>query len=62
MARFLLWNVQRKALDNLILEAVARERIDAVLLVEYDETNATVRTALTSAGLEVVHTDGAKSS
>lgn len=35
MAKFLLWNVQRKPLESLVLTLVGQHAIDVVLLVEY---------------------------
>ena len=35
MAAFLLWNVQKKPLDNLVQNLVRQHNIDVVLLVEY---------------------------
>src|SRR5579862_5839602 len=35
MAAFLLWNVRKKPLDNLVLNLVRQHAIDFVLLVEY---------------------------
>jgi endonuclease/exonuclease/phosphatase family metal-dependent hydrolase len=51
MARFLLWNVQKKPLDQLILECALQERADAVFLVERPEVVAGLDAAFAFQGL-----------
>lgn len=54
MAKFLLWNVQRKYLDGLIVGLVDAEQIDVVLLVERPAVMPPLTTTLASRGLLAV--------
>lgn len=54
MAKFLLWNVQRKPLESLVLTLVGQHAIDVVLLVEYGGSGSALPDWLARSGYEVV--------
>lgn len=54
MARFLLWNVQRKPLESLVLTLVGQHAIDVVLLVEYGGSGSVLPDWLARSGFVVV--------
>lgn len=54
MARFLLWNVQTKPIDRLILECAYQEQADAVFLVEPPERLRSLDSEFRRRGLDVI--------
>ncbi|MEO2091501.1 MAG: endonuclease/exonuclease/phosphatase family protein [Gemmataceae bacterium] len=54
MAKFLLWNVQRKRLDRLVVELVEAEGIDVVMLVERPAVLPPLTAAFAHRGFVVV--------